>query len=308
VKTTTAQTTTAQTTTAQTTDTQQAGVATTHHAGTSGSHSTDSASTKATASATPVPAASGGQVAAAAVGGTNTDGAHGQKSDRNAHHRIAEARPVAASAIAASTHTGDSAPGKAAPITHSSATHVSATHTVASPDAGLQVSAPAAPAPAHAAALAPPSQPTFPVPLSSQLSGQLTSLRQLPHGEHVLTLTVNPETFGPVKVVAHITHDGVALQLFGASDQAREALKAALPDLRRDLAGTGLQPNLELGSGSGSGAGGRGAMSDPSSFAGNGNAPYQSPRPPFGGTVAAGISTADHTIQATLRGGLDLVL
>jgi flagellar hook-length control protein FliK len=144
--------------------------------------------------------------------------------------------------------------------------------------------------------------------LFSQLSGQLTSLRQLPHGEHVLTLTVNPETFGPVRVIAHITHDGVSLQLFGASDQARAALKDALPDLRRDLAGTGLQSSLELGSGSGSGSGGREAMGDPSSFAGNGNAPQRAPRPDFGGSVAAVTPAANHTNQATRRGGLDLVL
>jgi flagellar hook-length control protein FliK len=136
----------------------------------------------------------------------------------------------------------------------------------------------------------------------------LTSLRQLPHGEHILTLTVNPETFGPVKVVAHITHDGVTLQLFGASDQARAALKAALPDLRRDLAGTGLQPNLELGGGSGSGFGGREAMGDPSSFAGNGNAAPRASRPNFEGSVAAVTTAAHHTNQATRRGGLDLVL
>ena len=146
------------------------------------------------------------------------------------------------------------------------------------------------------------------MPLSSQLSGQLMSLRQLPQGEHLLTLTVNPETFGPVKVVAHITHDGVTLQLFAASDQARAALKAALPDLRRDLAGAGLQPNLELGSDSGSGSGGRDAMGDASSFTGNGGAQQQSPRAPFGGSVVPAIPAANHTNQATRRGGLDLVL
>ena len=121
---------------------------------------------------------------------------------------------------------------------------------------------------------------------------------------------MNPETFGPVKVVAHITHDGVTLQLFGASDQARAALKAALPDLRRDLAGAGLQPNLELGSGSGngSGSGGREALGDPSSFARNGNSPQHSPRPSFGGSASAGIPTAAAPTHATRRGGLDLVL
>ena len=185
-------------------------------------------------------------VGGANAGGANAGGTNAQTSDHGAHHRTAEGAqattPAPTSGSAAATPVDAPARDAAAPVPPAGPNPASAMHSVATPDAGLQVSAPAAPAPAQAATPAPPSQPTFPVPLSSQLSGQLTSLRQMPQGEHVLTLTVNPETFGPVKVVAHITHDGVSLQLFGASDQARAALKAALPDLRRDLAGTGLQP------------------------------------------------------------------
>ena len=134
----------------------------------------------------------------------------------------------------------------------------------------------------------------------------MTSLRQMPQGEHILTLTVNPETFGPVRVVARITHDGVSLQLFGASEQARAALKAALPDLRRDLAGAGLESNLELGSGSSSD--GKEAKGDPSSFAGNGNTPQRSAPRPLGSLASATTHTATPTTHATRRGGLDLVL
>jgi flagellar hook-length control protein FliK len=76
-------------------------------------------------------------------------------------------------------------------------------------------------------------------------------LRQLPLGEHVLSLSVTPETFGPVRVVAHITPEGVSVQLFGASEASREALRVALVDLRRDLAATGLGASLDVGADSG---------------------------------------------------------
>ena len=122
---------------------------------------------------------------------------------------------------------------------------------VATAEPATPVAAPVAPAPAPASAPAAPVQHVSPAqppaPLATQLSGQLMSLRQLPQGDHVMTLTVNPETFGPVRVVAHISADGLHLELFGASEQARAALRAALPDLRRDLAGAGLDSRLDLG-------------------------------------------------------------
>ncbi|MBX9245176.1 hypothetical protein ICW40_10195, partial [Actinotalea ferrariae] len=52
---------------------------------------------------------------------------------------------------------------------------------------------------------------------------------------------------GPVRVIAHIGKDGVRVELLGATDQARDALRAALPDLRRDLVAAGLPGDLGLG-------------------------------------------------------------
>lgn len=138
------------------------------------------------------------------------------------------------------------------------ATEQAAAHRPSAPTqatASVDGTAPAAGLPAQASptanvatASAPAPVPATPAtPLASQLTGQLTHLKQLPQGEHVLTLSVNPETFGPVKVVAHITSDNVSIQLFGASDASREALRGALADLRRDLAATGLQADLDLG-------------------------------------------------------------
>jgi len=285
------------------------------HAGVTSPRSVETDAAKAAGSTTREPADSGkvpaGPVAVggASAGDSGEQGvAQGELSGGRARTAGKATSDVAGATVAAPSAqatTGMEKPDAAVPA----ATPVAPTAPAAAPnatlgvapiDAGLQVTAPT-PVPQASA-----SQPALPVPLSTQLTGQLTSLRQLPQGEHILTLTVNPETFGPVKVVAHITQHGVSLELFGASDQARAALKAALPDLRRDLAGAGLEPHLELGSGSGSGAGGRDAMGDSSSFAGNGNTPQRPAHSPLAGSAPAAASTS--APNATRRGGLDLVL
>ena len=97
------------------------------------------------------------------------------------------------------------------------------------------VSAPAAPATAQ------------PAPLADQLGARLMTLRGLGTGEHVMSIAVDPEHFGPVRVIAHITPDAVRIELLGATDQSREALRTSLADLRRDLAGSGLNADLSLG-------------------------------------------------------------
>jgi len=78
----------------------------------------------------------------------------------------------------------------------------------------------------------------------------------------VLTLSVTPDNLGPVTVRAHVSAAGVRVELFAPNDMGRDALRAILPDLRRDLAGTGMNANLQLssnnqptGSGISSGAG-----------------------------------------------------
>lgn len=179
-------------------------------------------------------------------------------------------------------------------------------------DGATAASTPAPATPTHAppppAAVAP-SAPALPPQLASQLSGQLTSLRALPQGDHVLTLTVNPESFGPVKVVAHIGSDGLHLEIFGASEQARAALRAALPDLRRDLVGVGLDPRLDVGSGSPGDAKDESAMADPHGFGDK-----QAARTGVGaraGSPSAGDAPAHSTTspsRVARQGGIDLDL
>ncbi len=120
---------------------------------------------------------------------------------------------------------------------------------VAPPAASSQA---ASAAPAVTATPAPATPPA--VPLSTQMSGHFARLTELPEGQHVMTVSVDPEAYGPVKVVAHITPEGTSVHLVSATEAGRDALRAALPDLRRDLAGTGLNAQLDLGD-SGAGRG-----------------------------------------------------
>ncbi|TFD90927.1 flagellar hook-length control protein FliK [Cryobacterium psychrotolerans] len=99
-----------------------------------------------------------------------------------------------------------------------------------------------------AAQAAPPAAP--PAPLASQIAGPLFTLAGARSGEHVLTINVAPDNLGPVTVRAHITGDNIRVELFAPTDLGRDALRAMLPDLRRDLAGSGMNAQLNLSSGS----------------------------------------------------------
>ena len=105
-------------------------------------------------------------------------------------------------------------------------------------------------APAPSAPAAPPA----PAPsLPEQLAPRIASLRSMGDGQHVMTMRVSPENLGPVRVVAHISGDTMRVELHGASEMAREALKVVLHDLRRDLAGIAGNATVDLGSSRNSG-------------------------------------------------------
>ncbi|WP_460435858.1 flagellar hook-length control protein FliK, partial [Angustibacter speluncae] len=148
----------------------------------------------------------------------------------------------------------------AAPAPAAAATAVTAPTTLTAPEA------PQAPAPVvHAPVVATP---------AAQLAPRIGALRSLGEGVHRLVMRVQPEEIGAVRVVAEISADRVRIELHGGTEQAREALRAALPELRRDLLqgsgfqlggqhasaqdqrGSGPQAQLDLGgSGGGSGSG-----------------------------------------------------
>ncbi|MFJ4252459.1 hypothetical protein [Microbacterium sp. NPDC090003] len=114
--------------------------------------------------------------------------------------------------------------------------------------------APAASAPAPGAPiLSQPEPPASARSVATQVSPLVVSIAQRPAGSHQLTMTVSPDTLGPVTVRAHIGQNGeVRVELVGATDAGREALRAIVSDLRRDLAAVLPHANLSLTSSSAS--------------------------------------------------------
>lgn len=129
-------------------------------------------------------------------------------------------------------------------------------------------------APAAAVATVAPSDPAANAPraVAAQVSPVVVSIAQRPAGDHQLTMTVDPDSLGPVTLRAHIGRGGdVQVELVGATDAGRDALRAIVADLRRDLAAVMPHATLSLGSASGADAGtsDRGAASHPGGEAGD---------------------------------------
>ncbi|MHC9044213.1 hypothetical protein ACYX8G_06515 [Microbacterium saperdae] len=100
--------------------------------------------------------------------------------------------------------------------------------------------------------------------VAAQVSPVVLSIVQRPIGSHQLTMTVTPDTLGPVTVRAHVSAGGdVRVELLGATEAGREALRTIVTDLRRDLAAAMPHASLTLGSGTTAEGGGtdRGAQS-----------------------------------------------
>ena len=87
-----------------------------------------------------------------------------------------------------------------------------------------------------------------PTTLQAQVAGPIFTLAAAGNGEHVMTVDITPENLGPITVRAHVGAEGVRVELFAPSDIARDALRAILPDIRRDMGGAGLGSNLDLSS------------------------------------------------------------
>jgi flagellar hook-length control protein FliK len=85
-------------------------------------------------------------------------------------------------------------------------------------------------------------------PLATQLSRPLFTLATAPTGEHTIVVNVAPDNLGPVTVRAHVSADGIRVELFAPTDVGRDAIRAILPDLRKDLASSGMNSNLNLSS------------------------------------------------------------
>lgn len=106
--------------------------------------------------------------------------------------------------------------------------------------------------PATASVEASDSSAATPRAVAAQVSPAVVAIAQRPSGTHQLTMTVHPESLGPVTVRAQIGADGdVRVELVGATDAGRDALRAIVADLRRDLAAVMPNASLSLASATG---------------------------------------------------------
>lgn len=206
------------------------------------------------------PGSAGGTVPLAGqVGGATSAGvlapAAGMATERGSALSTQTATVPAATVTATHPHTPGSQSATSGASTEALATSpISGTPVPESvPAASISAAvSPAAPAPSPAASAAPtaasPAAPTPTAPLNTQLATPLFSLANAGRGEHVLTINITPDNLGPVTVRAHVTGEGVRVELFAPTDLGRDALRAIMPDLRRDLAGTGMNASLDLSS------------------------------------------------------------
>jgi len=147
--------------------------------------------------------------------------------------------------------------------------------------------------------------------LAAQVAPAIVHIAQRPTGTHQITVTVAPEATGPVTVRAHIGPGGeVRIDLAGATEAGRDALRALVGDLRRDLAAVIPHAHLSVGSAltADAGTGDRGASggngSDPSD-AGRGSRSDDT-APPASARPTARLLPAPST--AVAGGGLDILV
>ncbi|MFJ4158680.1 hypothetical protein [Microbacterium testaceum] len=147
--------------------------------------------------------------------------------------------------------------------------------------------------------------------IAAQVAPAVVHIAQRAPGVHQVTLTVSPDSTGPVTVRARIGSGGeVRIDLAGATEAGRDALRVMIADLRRDLASVMPHAHLSVGSGptADTAAGDRGAPGGGGSLA---DQPGREPRPDAAGSPApARASTRPPSAPsvALTGGGLDIVV
>jgi hypothetical protein len=118
----------------------------------------------------------------------------------------------------------------------------------AAPTTTVPAAVPAPAGPAPVTATPPATAPASPAPPAAQVALHVVPLRLEADGVHRLTVHLHPADLGPVSLVAEVRDGAVHLQLAGATEAGREALRDALPDLRRELQQGGFERcSLDLG-------------------------------------------------------------
>lgn len=173
--------------------------------------------------------------------------------------------------------------------------------------------APVAPGPTVTPVPSPDAAATTNRAVAAQVAPVVVSIAQRPMGTHQLTMTVNPDSLGPVTVRAHITASGeVQVELSGATDAGRDALRTMLVELRRDLAAVMPHATLSVnhgGSADSSGDRGQQAAGDAPTQQGAGDRDAHRGRPDHRRGVEQAPDlprTIQTTPSATSGAGLDI--
>lgn len=148
--------------------------------------------------------------------------------------------------------------------------------------------------------------------VAAQVSPVIVSIAQRPAGTHQLTMTVNPDSLGPVTLRAHIGAGGeVQVELFGGTDAGRDALRMIATDLRRDLASVIPTATLSVAQGAlDDGGAGRSSTGDGGASADQGAG--REPRPDARGERRPGEHASgaaprpQTTAPAAIGAGLDI--
>jgi flagellar hook-length control protein FliK len=128
-------------------------------------------------------------------------------------------------------------------------------------------------------------------PPATQVASPLIPLRHNPDGIHRLTIHLNPVGLGPISVTAEVRAGEIHIQLAGATEAGREAMRSALPELRNSgytACSFGLQQDTP-GNGGGPGNGARHAQpvapSAPATLGSDADQHPHRPTTPVAGTV-----------------------
>ncbi|WP_394685859.1 hypothetical protein [uncultured Microbacterium sp.] len=147
--------------------------------------------------------------------------------------------------------------------------------------------------------------------IAAQVAPAVVHIAQRAPGVHQITLTVSPDSTGPVTVRARIGSGGeVRIDLTGATEAGRDALRVMIADLRRDLASVMPHAHLSVGSGptADTGAGDRGAPGGDGSLADQAGRGRE-PRPDAAGSSAPARTRPPSAPSVALTGGgLDIVV
>lgn len=197
----------------------------------------------------PVGSAAGdpsGEASGEDSGGASGAASRGADASSSAASTPTDGSDVTTAGLGGKEREADQQAAPAVTVHHADPTATTTVAASAQP-APVTSTTPAASSAAPTAATATP-DPT-PAPLAQQLGVRLTALSGLAAGTHVLSVPIDPENLGPVRVVARISARSVRVELVGATDASREALRGALDELRRDLASAGLPTSVDVSSG-----------------------------------------------------------